>query len=75
MALARLGRKAEAREAIEHARQLAPDDPKVHRVLAEIGGGTSVVTWIIRLFVLAIFAGVALYVLKILKDTGVLGGS
>jgi tetratricopeptide (TPR) repeat protein len=71
-ALLALGRRLEARAAIQRAAELAPDDPRVAQLAAEIGGGggsaASVIRWIVIGVIVAIFAGVGVFVYSIVRN-------
>jgi tetratricopeptide (TPR) repeat protein len=72
-ALLALGRKAEARTAIQRAASLAPDDPRIAQLQAEIGSGgggsmASSIRWIVIAFIVAVFVGVGIFVFTIVKS-------
>jgi tetratricopeptide (TPR) repeat protein len=68
-ALLALGRKTEARVAIQRAASLAPDDPRIAQVAAEIGGGgaASAIRWIVIGIIVVIFGGVGWFVYSLVK--------
>jgi tetratricopeptide (TPR) repeat protein len=69
-ALLALKRIPEARVALQRARSLSPDDPRIEQVAAQLAGQNPVASamkWIIRLVVLALLAGVGLYVYKLVS--------